>query len=75
MKILELRTKTLGSFFACFLFPSILGTVAVAQNGRTFVSGGGADTNPCSVSAPCDQWPVRVFVSWEDIDGIDGGQL
>jgi hypothetical protein len=38
MKILELRTKTLGSFFACFLFLSILGNVAVAQNGRTFVS-------------------------------------
>ena len=35
------------------LFVALFATASIAQNGRTFVSGTGLDTNPCSLTAPC----------------------
>jgi hypothetical protein len=35
-----------------FLFVAFFATISIAQNGRTFVSGKGADSNPCSLSSP-----------------------
>jgi hypothetical protein len=52
--------KTLGSFIKVLvllsgssLFVAVCGSSASAQNGRTFVSGTGLDTNPCSLTQPC----------------------
>src|SRR5580704_4130366 len=42
-------THLIGSFLLLTLFESF----ALAQNSRTFVSGHGVDTNPCSLTAPC----------------------
>jgi hypothetical protein len=45
--------KAFGSISASSLFVVIFGTAAFGQAGRTFVSGGGVDTNPCSLTLPC----------------------
>jgi hypothetical protein len=46
MKVLQFA---LGSF----LFIAFFATASMAQNSRTFVSGGGLDTNPCGATSPC----------------------
>jgi hypothetical protein len=35
------------------LFMALFATASMAQNSRTFVSGAGSDTNPCSLTSPC----------------------
>jgi hypothetical protein len=49
----------LGSilFVACF------GTASMAQNNRTFVSGAGLDTNPCSLTSPCRTFGQAISVT------------
>jgi hypothetical protein len=45
--------KTLRFALGSLLLVAFLATASMAQNGRTFVSGAGSDTNPCSLTSPC----------------------
>jgi hypothetical protein len=53
MSTLRSFVKAFGSVSASFLFVAIFGATAFGQAGRTFVSGTGVDTNPCSLALPC----------------------
>src|SRR5215467_12306286 len=46
-------SRTIISLFVTVLFSVLSVSSASAQVQRTFVSGGGADSNPCSRTAPC----------------------
>jgi len=43
---------TIRYALGCFLFVVLFAAASMAQN-RTFVSGTGSDSNPCSLSSPC----------------------
>ena len=45
--------KTVTFAIGSFLFVAIFATASMAQVQRTFVSGFGSDSNPCSHAAPC----------------------
>jgi hypothetical protein len=45
------------------LFLAFSATASMAQNGRTFVSGAGLDTNPCSVTSPCRTFGQAISVT------------
>src|SRR5580704_10448156 len=49
----ETRMKATRFALGSILFVALFATASIAQNGRTFVSGTGLDTNPCSLTAPC----------------------
>jgi hypothetical protein len=50
---MEEPMKTLRFALGSLLFLALFATASIAQNNRTFVSGAGLDTNPCSLTAPC----------------------
>src|ERR1700683_5177925 len=43
---------TIRYALGCFLFVVLFAAASMAQN-RTFVSGAGSDSNPCSLNSPC----------------------
>jgi hypothetical protein len=45
--------KMIRFAFGSLIFVAFFAAASMAQNGRTFVSGAGLDTNPCSLTAPC----------------------
>lgn len=49
----------IGASFLAFLAPAI----ATAQSARTFVSGSGSDSNPCTVAAPCRSFAQALTVT------------
>jgi hypothetical protein len=49
----EVAMKTLRFALVLILFVAFFATASLAQNARTFVSGAGLDTNPCSLTSPC----------------------
>jgi|HubBroStandDraft_6_1064221.scaffolds.fasta_scaffold389134_1 hypothetical protein len=55
--------KTLRLCFLSSLFLATFGTSAFAQNSRTFVSGTGLDTNPCSLTSPCRTFGQAISVT------------
>jgi hypothetical protein len=55
--------KTIRFILGSILFVAFFSTVSMAQNGRTFVSGGGLDTNPCSVTSPCRTFGQAISVT------------
>jgi hypothetical protein len=50
---------TLGSI----LFVALFATGSMAQNNRTFVSGAGSDSNPCSLTSPCRTFGQAISVT------------
>ena len=55
--------KTLRYALGSVLFVGLVATASIAQNGRTFVSGAGADTNPCSATSPCRTFGQAISVT------------
>jgi hypothetical protein len=45
--------KITGFTLGSILLVAVLAPASMAQNNRTFVSGAGSDSNPCSLTAPC----------------------
>jgi hypothetical protein len=45
--------KIIQSVLGSILLFGLFATASLAQNGRSFVSGAGLDTNPCSLTSPC----------------------
>jgi hypothetical protein len=55
--------KFLQFALGSMLWIALFATASVAQNGRTFVSGAGADTNPCSLASPCRTFAQAISVT------------
>jgi len=55
--------KTLQFALGSILFVAFFATVSMAQNGRTFVSEAGLDTNPCSLTSPCRTFGQAISVT------------
>jgi hypothetical protein len=49
----EAPMRTLRFALGSILFVAFFATASIAQNARTFVSGTGSDSNPCSATSPC----------------------
>jgi hypothetical protein len=60
---------TLRLALGSILFVALFATGSMAQNNRTFVSGAGSDSNPCSLTSPC-----RTFGLSDGID-INAGSM
>src|SRR5262245_49781711 len=64
---------TLSSFAAVLLALGLVADPARAQPARVFVSGAGADSNPCSFASPCrtSQHAHSVVANNGEIDVLD----
>jgi hypothetical protein len=71
MKNLSTTIKTL----TCAIFILALSSLAQAQATRTWVSGVGADDNPCSRTAPCKTFAGAISKTADggEIDALDSG--
>src|SRR5947208_439609 len=75
MKENLMDTRSLGRLGSAFLLMMSLAAGASAQATRTWVSGVGADANPCSRTAPCKTWAgafSKTAIGGE-IDALDPG--
>jgi hypothetical protein len=54
---------TIRYALGCFLFVVLFAAASMAQNTRTFVSGTGSDSNPCSVNSPCRTFTQAISVT------------
>src|SRR5580704_19503273 len=69
------RLILFGMLLLAFLAPGFSGSPAHAQANRTWVSGVGDDTNPCSRTAPCLTWAgaIAKTAAGGEIDALDPG--
>lgn len=70
-----MRRIVLFAMMVGFLIPVLAAAPARAQAGRTWVSGGGDDGNPCSRASPCKTFAAAIAVTSinGEIDCIDSG--
>ena len=54
---------TLRLALGSILFVALFATGSMAQNNRTFVSGAGSDSNPCSLTSPCRTFGQAISVT------------
>jgi hypothetical protein len=54
---------TLRFAVGSILFVALFATASMAQNNRTFVSGAGLDSNPCSLTSPCRTFGQAISVT------------
>jgi hypothetical protein len=75
MKENLMDTRSLGRLGSAFLLMMSLAAGASAQATRTWVSGVGADANPCSRTAPCKTWAgaISKTAPGGEIDALDPG--
>jgi hypothetical protein len=59
----ETPMKTLRFVVGAVLFVALFATASMAQANRTFVSGAGLDTNPCSLTQPCRTFGQAISVT------------
>jgi hypothetical protein len=50
-------------FAVAILVVTMSATASIAQNNRTFISGDGSDTNPCSLTLPCRTFGQAISVT------------
>jgi hypothetical protein len=67
------KITNLSAVALVIIAPAFIAGGASAQNNRSFVSGQGNDSNPCSISAPCRTFAHALTATTSGGETLEGG--